>query len=98
MAVLQHLKLARIDYGKSIALSTGIDLRRVIILLEKLEKIGLIERVQGDSIKRNNAKFKLSKEVHKHHLYYRLTREGKILLRESKLQGRSSLKSSTGNQ
>ncbi|MEM0145714.1 MAG: DUF2250 domain-containing protein [Conexivisphaerales archaeon] len=83
-AVLQHLKLARVDYGKSIALSTGMDLQRTIVLLEKLEKSGLIERVQGDSIKRSNAKFKLSKEVHKHHLYYRLTKRGKLLLRESK--------------
>ncbi|MCL4344565.1 MAG: DUF2250 domain-containing protein [Thaumarchaeota archaeon] len=82
--VLRHLKLARIDYGKSIALSTGIDLQQILVLLEKLEEQGLIERVQGDSIKRENAKFKLSREVHKHHLYYRLTRKGKFLLRESK--------------
>ncbi len=85
MVVLRHLKLAGIDYGKSIALSTGINLQQIVILLEKLEASGLIERVQGDSIKRNNAKFKLSKEVHKHHLYYRLTRKGKILLRKNKL-------------
>ncbi len=85
MVVLRHLKLAGIDYGKSIALSTEINLRQIIILLEKLEVAGLVERVQGDSIKRNNAKFKLSKEVHKHHLYYRLTRKGKILLRKNKL-------------
>ncbi len=85
MIVLQHLKLAGIDYGKSIAISTGMDLQQIIILLEKLEADGLIERVQGDAIKRSRAKFKLSKEVHKHHLYYRLTRKGKILLRKNKL-------------
>jgi len=79
--ILQHLKIAGIDYGKSIAISTGIDLQRVIDLLEKMEGEGLIERVQGDAIKRSRAKFKLSKEVHKHHLYYRLTRKGKLMLR-----------------
>ncbi|MGC8558636.1 MAG: DUF2250 domain-containing protein [Nitrososphaeria archaeon] len=82
MVVLEHLKLAGIDYGKSIAISTGMDLQQVVAILESLENSGYIERVQGDSIKRNNAKFKLSKEVHKHHLYYRLTRKGKIFLRE----------------
>ncbi|NON61381.1 DUF2250 domain-containing protein, partial [Acidianus sp. RZ1] len=81
LKVLLHLKIANVDYGKSIMLNTKIPIQEVIDILEQLEKIGLIERVHGATLKNTEAKFKLSSEVHKHHTYYRLTRDGDHLLR-----------------
>jgi len=81
LTILKHLKKANVDYGKSIMLNTKIKLADIIDLLDNLEKLGLIERVQGATLKNTEAKFKLSSEVHKHHTYYRLTREGDHLLR-----------------
>jgi predicted transcriptional regulator len=81
LQVLQHLKKANVDYGKSIMLNTKIPIQEVVDILDKLEALGLIERVHGATLKNTEAKFKLSSEVHKHHTYYRLTREGDHLLR-----------------
>ena len=52
--------------------------------LKELEDLRIIERSHGSSIKRTKARFKLSYEVHKHHTYYKLTKEGELLLREIK--------------
>lgn len=82
LEILKHLKKANVDYGKSIMLNTKIPIQEVVELLDQLEKIGLIERVHGATLKNTEAKFKLSKEVHKHHTYYTLTREGDHLLRQ----------------
>lgn len=82
LEVLRHLKKANVDYGKSIMLNTKIPLEEVLNILNYLEKLGLIERVHGASLKNTEAKFKLSNEVHKHHTYYRLTRIGDHLLRK----------------
>ncbi|MEM1629190.1 MAG: DUF2250 domain-containing protein [Saccharolobus sp.] len=81
LVILRHLKKANVDYGKSIMLNTKIKLTDIIELLDNLEKLGLIERVHGATLKNTEAKFKLSSEVHKHHTYYQLTREGDHLLR-----------------
>lgn len=81
LVVLRHLKVANVDYGKSIMINTKIPLEQVISILEELESVGLVERVHGASLKNTEAKFKLSNEVHKHHTYYSLTREGDHLLR-----------------
>ncbi|AGE71747.1 hypothetical protein SacN8_08935 [Sulfolobus acidocaldarius N8] len=81
LEVLRHLKRANVDYGKSIMLNTKIPLTEVLDVLDKLESLGLIERVTGATLKNTEAKFKLSQEVHKHHTYYRLTRDGDHLLR-----------------
>ncbi|QGA53427.1 DUF2250 domain-containing protein [Sulfolobus sp. E5-1-F] len=81
LTILKHLKLANVDYGKSIMLNTKIPLDEIIKILDELENLGLIERVHGATLKNTEAKFKLSSEVHKHHTYYRLTREGDHLLR-----------------
>ncbi|QXJ34545.1 DUF2250 domain-containing protein [Saccharolobus shibatae] len=81
LTILKHLKIANIDYGKSIMLNTKIPLAEIVEILDDLEKLGLIERVHGATLKNTEAKFKLSSEVHKHHTYYRLTREGDHLLR-----------------
>ncbi|QKR00979.1 DUF2250 domain-containing protein [Metallosphaera tengchongensis] len=81
LMVLQHLKKANVDYGKSIMLNTKIPIQEVVEVLDKLEKLGLIERVKGATLKNTEAKFKLSSEVHKHHTYYTLSRDGDHLLR-----------------
>ncbi|AWR94606.1 DUF2250 domain-containing protein [Acidianus brierleyi] len=81
LEVLEHLKKANIDYGKSIMLNTKIPIDQVVDILDKLEQLGLIERVHGATLKNTEAKFKLSSEVHKHHTYYTLTRDGDHLLR-----------------
>ncbi|ABP96197.1 MULTISPECIES: DUF2250 domain-containing protein [Metallosphaera] len=81
LMVLQHLRKANVDYGKSIMLNTKIPIEEVVIILDKLENLGLIERVKGATLKNTEAKFKLSSEVHKHHTYYSLTRAGDHLLR-----------------
>lgn len=82
LVVMRHLKRAGVDYGKSIARNTGIPLQRVLEILEELERLGVVERVQGKVLKRSKARFKLSNEVRKHHVYYRLSRQGELLLRE----------------
>ncbi|ADB85878.1 DUF2250 domain-containing protein [Saccharolobus islandicus] len=81
LTILKHLKIANVDYGKSIMLNTRIPLAEIVEILDDLERLGLIERVHGATLKNTEAKFKLSSEVHKHHTYYRLTREGDHLLR-----------------
>lgn len=82
--ILRHIKEAGLDYGMSISKRLHIRLCEVIDLLDELEKKGLIERGGASSLKNTEAKMKLSEEVHKHHTYYRLTREGELLLREAR--------------
>lgn len=82
MEILNHLRIANVDYGKSIMKNTKIPIDQVVVLLDDLERFGLIERVSGATVKNTEAKFKLSHEVHKHHTYYRLTRTGDHLLRQ----------------
>jgi predicted transcriptional regulator len=81
LEILRHLKLANVDYGKSIMKNTKIPIDQVVMLLDDLEKMGLVERVPGATVKNTEAKFKLSHEVHKHHTYYRLSRLADRLLR-----------------
>lgn len=82
LSILIHLKRANVDYGKSISLNTGIPLERTLTLLSELEAKGLVERVKGGkTLKRSVARFKLSNEVRKHHVYYRLSRRGELLVR-----------------
>ncbi len=81
LRALEHLRRARADYGRSVAASLHISIQEAVSILEALESIGLVERVEGSSIKRTEAKMKLADEVRKHHTYYRLSREGELLLR-----------------
>ncbi len=81
LQILRHLRIANVDYGKSIMKNTKIPIDQVVTLLDDLERMGLVERVPGATVKNTEAKFKLSHEVHKHHTYYRLTRLGDHLLR-----------------
>ena len=90
LAVLMHLKRANVDYGKSIAINTGIPLEEVLQILDKLEAMGLIERVRGGkTLKRSVARFKLSNEVRKHHVYYKLSRRGELLVRSLRRSGKA---------
>ena len=79
--ILLHLKKANVDYAKMIAKMTELDLELVKTALEDLMKAGLIERDQGSALKRSKAKFKKAFEVHKHHTYYKLSKEGELLVR-----------------
>jgi len=79
--VLRHLRLAGIDYATSISIHVKIPLQRLLPILDKLEQENFIEKAHGKSIKRSKAKFKLAKEVHKHHTYYKLSRKGRLILK-----------------
>ncbi|MGB9734313.1 MAG: DUF2250 domain-containing protein [Conexivisphaera sp.] len=81
LGVLRHLRRAHVDYGRSVAASLRTSIEAAVSILESLESMGLVERVPGSSVKRSDAKMKLADEVHKHHTYYRLSREGDALLR-----------------
>ncbi len=74
--VLLHLKRAKLDYAKSIHISTKLPIDEVNKILKELEDMYFIERSHGASIKRSEAKFKLAFEVRKHHTYYRLSKLG----------------------
>ena len=43
--VLNHLKIANLDYAKNISKYTKIDINKVIKILEELKEIGLIKEV-----------------------------------------------------
>ncbi|MEL9990445.1 MAG: DUF2250 domain-containing protein [Thermoproteus sp.] len=88
--ILYHLKLAEIDYGKSIARRLERPLDQILKALEDLEAVGLVERVGGHTLKNTKAKMKLSREVRKHHVYYRLSRSGEMLVRCLKRRGPSA--------
>ena len=79
--ILIHLRRANTDYANAIAKRMKFRRERVMQTLRRLEEARLVERSPGSAIKRSEAKFKLSHEVRKHHLYFSLTREGEHLLR-----------------
>ncbi|MFB6490481.1 MAG: DUF2250 domain-containing protein [Thermoproteus sp. AZ2] len=79
--ILKHLKLAGVDYGKSISRSLGIPLADVLAALEELAAMGFVELVDRPTLKNTVAKMKRSHEVRKHHKYYRLSKAGEALLR-----------------
>ena len=81
LAVMMHLKRANVDYGKSIMKDTKIPLPDVISILEELERMGLVERIDKPVLKNTYAKFKRKHEVRKHHVYYSLSRDGELILR-----------------
>ncbi len=79
--ILLHLKYAGVEYAKMISKITGLELNEINNAIKNLVSHGLIERDEGKAIKRKEARFKKAKEVHKHHSYYKLTEEGKIMVR-----------------
>ena len=82
LRVLEHFRLAKVDYAKNIMRYT--EIRRPIVqsCLLVLEKNGLIEKYTNTSIKRTEAKLKKSAEVHKHHTYFQLTKAGYSMLKD----------------
>ncbi|WP_202318683.1 DUF2250 domain-containing protein [Archaeoglobus neptunius] len=82
--ILAHLHRAKVDYAKSISKMVAVPQKEIEKRLNELEKAGLVQKVTGSAIKRSEAKFKLSYEVHKHHTYYTLTRDGSHILRDLK--------------
>ncbi|MEO2152666.1 MAG: DUF2250 domain-containing protein [Thermococcus sp.] len=79
--VLAHLKKAGVDYAKMMAKVSGLPLELIEDSINDLLELGLIERDSGSAIKRSKARFKKAFEVHKHHTYYRLSREGELFVR-----------------
>ncbi|BAA30081.1 DUF2250 domain-containing protein [Pyrococcus horikoshii] len=80
--ILVHLKKASVDYAKMMARMSKLPLPLIEDAIKDLIEIGLIERDSGSTIKRSRAKFKKAFEVHKHHTYYRLSREGELFVRK----------------
>ncbi|GBE53985.1 hypothetical protein BMS3Bbin15_00133 [archaeon BMS3Bbin15] len=74
--------MAKTDYAMSIARKLKVNTAEVSKLLRYLEEAGLIERSSGSAIKKTEAKLKLTLEVRKHHLYFKLSRDGELLIRE----------------
>ncbi len=80
--VLLHLKRAGVDYAGSMTKVSGVPIPEIEEALDRLESRGLVQRrVGGSSIKRSEARFKLSNEVRKHHTYFELTQRGESLVR-----------------
>jgi predicted transcriptional regulator len=80
--VLAHLKKAGVDYAKMMAKMSELPLSLIEDAIRDLMEVGLVERDSGSAIKRSKARFKKSFEVHKHHTYYRLSREGELFVRK----------------
>ena len=79
--ILLHLKRANVEYAKMIMKITELNLKDIEIAIKSLEDMKLVERDSGSAIKRTRARFKRAAEVHKHHSYYRLSREGSLFVR-----------------
>ncbi|NJF24634.1 DUF2250 domain-containing protein [Thermococcus sp. Bubb.Bath] len=80
--VLAHLKKAGVDYAKMMAKMSELPLSLIEDAVRDLMEVGLVERDSGSAIKRSKARFKKAFEVHKHHTYYRLSREGELFVRK----------------
>lgn len=82
LKVLEHMQIAKVDYAKNIHKYTEIPMDAVKNALKFLLTLDAIEIYRNTSIKRTDAKLKKSNEVHKHHTYYSITREGTLILNE----------------
>lgn len=82
LRILEHFRLAKVDYVKNVTRYTEIRQELVISYVKELENYGFLERYTNTSIKRTAAKLKRSAEVHKHHTYFRITRSGNSILNE----------------
>ncbi|NPA75340.1 MAG: DUF2250 domain-containing protein [Euryarchaeota archaeon] len=80
--ILLHLKRAGVEYAKMIMKLTELPLDEIQNAIAGLLERGLIKRDSGSAIKRTRARFKLASEVHKHHTYYHLSREGVLYVRK----------------
>lgn len=87
LRILEHFRLAKVDYAKNIMRYTEIQRSIIISSLRELERYGFIEKYTNTSIKRTEAKLKRSAEVHKHHTYFQITRAGSIVLKTIDIPG-----------
>lgn len=81
LKVLRHMHTAKVDYAKNTTRYTDIPQERVTEYLQRLRSLGLLDTYTNTSIKRTSAKLKKSAEVHKHHTYFQINRNGEILLK-----------------
>ena len=79
--ILTHLKKAGVDYAKMMAKVSGLPIELINDAIGDLLELGLVERDSGSAVKRSKARFKKAFEVHKHHTYYKLSREGELFVR-----------------
>ena len=79
--ILNHLKIFKGDYPRSMANNLNNKREKVVNQCEKLKDAGIIERIESGMIKRKKVKLKRSLETHQHHTYYRLSDKGDHLLR-----------------
>ncbi len=79
--VLAHLRKAGVDYAKMMGKMSELPLSTIEDAVRDLMEAGLVERDSGSAVKRSKARFKKAFEVHKHHTYYNLSREGELFVR-----------------
>ena len=79
--VLAHLRKAGVDYVKMMGKMSELPLSTIEDAVRDLMEAGLVERDSGSAVKRSKARFKKAFEVHKHHTYYNLSREGELFVR-----------------
>lgn len=83
LKVLRHMHIAKVDYAKNTTRYTDIPQMRVTEHLLRLRSLGLLDTYGNTSIKRTEAKLKKSAEVHKHHTYFQINRNGDIVLKKA---------------
>ncbi len=81
--ILLHIRKANADYANAIAKRLKMPREEIMHVLKIMEEKGLLERSTGSAIKKSEARFKLTQEVRKHHLYFTLTREAELNLRKA---------------
>ena len=69
LRVLEHFRLAKVDYARNVTKYTEIQRDTVLSCIQELESYGFLEKYTNTSIKRTSAKLKKSAEVHKHHFH-----------------------------
>lgn len=79
--ICYHLDRVGGNYPRSMA--GHLDARReeIVDLCDRMETAGLLERIEGGTVKQRQVKAKKADEVRQHHTYYRLSTQGDHLLR-----------------
>ncbi|BBL45526.1 hypothetical protein MJ1_0362 [Nanobdella aerobiophila] len=87
LKIMEHLKIANVDYIKNINKYTKIDIDKIQKIILELLDLKIVEEVHLKTVKRTTARLKKQFQVRMHHTYYRLTNLGKLVyryLRDSK--------------
>ena len=80
MKILKFLEYAGAEYAWRLGINIGIDVVEARERLEKLLNKGLLEKVQGTMLENYHRAKDWTK--HMNHTYYRISREGKLYLRQ----------------